>query len=235
MAFSLALDRKVLINKVFGDGSSLPTGFVARDLAHDPKNGDDFAKEQAVSGTVSHNEEKARKYFEKGMKEIGASKLTVTILAANDNANNGPLTQYLQSQYTKVLPGIKINLASIPGKSALDRAQRGDYDIYVSGWGGDFNDPITFLQIPLTGTSYNYGKYSNPQYDALIKKAEGEDANNEDKRWHDLVSAAKIFNADQGVTPIYQQTTAYMQKKSVKGIIHNTAGTQWNYKYAYIK
>ena len=235
LAFSLALDRKVLINKVFGDGSSLPTGFVARDLAHDPKNGDDFAKEQAVSGTVSHNEEKARKYFEKGMKEIGASKLTVTILAANDNANNGPLTQYLQSQYTKVLPGIKINLASIPGKSALDRAQRGDYDIYVSGWGGDFNDPITFLQIPLTGTSYNYGKYSNPQYDALIKKAEGEDANNEDKRWQDLVSAAKIFNADQGVTPIYQQTTAYMQKKSVKGIIHNTAGTQWNYKYAYIK
>ncbi len=91
------------------------------------------------------------------------------------------------------------------------------------------------LQIPLTGTSYNYGKYSNPQYDALIKKAEGEDANNEDKRWQDLVSAAKIFNADQGVTPIYQQTTAYMQKKSVKGIIHNTAGTQWNYKYAYIK
>ena len=122
-----------------------------------------------------------------------------------------------------------------PSGAGAFPAWRGDYDIYVSGWGGDFNDPITFLQIPLTGTSYNYGKYSNPQYDALIKKAEGEDANNEDKRWQDLVSAAKIFNADQGVTPIYQQTTAYMQKKSVKGIIHNTAGTQWNYKYAYIK
>lgn len=235
LAFSLALDRKVLTKKVFGDGSSIPTGFVAGGLAYDPKTGRDFAEEQKVPGTVGHDEKKARELFERGMAEIGEKSLTVSILAANDSANNVPLTQYLQSQYTKVLPGIKVNLTSIPGKSASDRAGRGDFDIYVSGWGGDFNDPITFLQIPLSGTSYNYGKYSNPAYDALIGKAGNEDANDADKRWQDLVSAARIFNSDQGVTPVYQQTTAYMQKKHVRGIVHNTAGTQWSYKYAYIK
>ena len=235
LALSLAIDRKTLTKKVFGDGSNVPTGFVASDLATNPKTGKDFAAEQKVDNTVDYNEKLAKEYWKKGLQEIGEKDLNFTILASNEMANNDALTQYLQSQYTKVLPGIKVSVQNIPGNSALSKARKGNYDIYVSGWGGDFKDPITFMQIPVTGTSYNYGKYSNKEYDALIEKAQNEDANDANKRWEDLVKAARIFNADQGVTPLYQQTTSYMQNTKVKGIIQNTAGTQWNYKYAYIK
>lgn len=234
-ALSLALDRKVLTKKVFGDGSQVPTGFVANDLAKNPQTGVDFAKEQAVTKTVAYDANLAKKYWRKGLAETGLKELTFNILASSDTPTNDALTQYLQSQYTKVLPGLKVKVQNIPGKSALERARKGEFDIYVSGWGGDFNDPITFLQIPLTGTSYNYGNYSNSEYDRLIAKATNEDANNKLARWNDLVAAAKLFNSQQGVSPLYQQTTAYLQKKRVKGIIHNTAGTQWNYKYAYLK
>ena len=234
-ALSLALDRKVLTKKVFGDGSQVPTGFVANDLAKNPQTGVDFAKEQAVTKTVAYDANLAKKYWRKGLTETGLKELTFNILASSDTQTNDALTQYLQSQYTKVLPGLKVKVQNIPGKSALERARKGEFDIYVSGWGGDFNDPITFLQIPLTGTSYNYGNYSNSEYDRLIAKATNEDANNKLARWNDLVAAAKLFNSQQGVSPLYQQTTAYLQKKRVKGIIHNTAGTQWNYKYAYLK
>lgn len=235
LALSLALDRNVLTKKIFGDGSQVPTGFVASGLATNPTTGTDFAKEQKVANTVSYNQKLARKYWKKGLKQIGVTKLKFTILSSDDVTTNDALTQYLQSQYTKEFTGLSISIENIPGKSAQQKAKKGQFDIYVSGWGGDFNDPITFLQIPVTGTSYNYGSYSNAKYDALIEKAENEDANNKTKRWTDLVKAAKIFNADQGVTPLYQQTTAYLQKSKVKGVIHNTAGTQWNYKYAYIK
>lgn len=234
-ALSLALDRKVLTKKVFGDGSQVPTGFVANDLAKNPQTGVDFAKEQAVTKTVAYDANLAKKYWRKGLTETGLKELTFNILASSDTPTNDALTQYLQSQYTKVLPGLKVKVQNIPGKSALERARKGEFDIYVSGWGGDFNDPITFLQIPLTGTSYNYGNYSNSEYDRLIAKATNEDANDKLVRWNDLVAAAKLFNSQQGVSPLYQQTTAYLQKKRVKGIIHNTAGTQWNYKYAYLK
>lgn len=234
-ALSLALDRKVLTKKVFGDGSQVPTGFVANDLAKNPQTGVDFAKEQAVTKTVAYDANLAKKYWRKGLAETGLKELTFNILASSDTSTNDALTQYLQSQYTKVLPGLKVKVQNIPGKSALERARKGEFDIYVSGWGGDFNDPITFLQIPLTGTSYNYGNYSNSEYDRLIAKATNEDANDKLARWNDLVAAAKLFNSQQGVSPLYQQTTAYLQKKRVKGIIHNTAGTQWNYKYAYLK
>ncbi|MBM6762416.1 peptide ABC transporter substrate-binding protein [Ligilactobacillus agilis] len=234
-ALSLALDRKVLTKKVFGDGSQVPTGFVANDLAKNPQTGVDFSKEQAVTKTVAYDANLAKKYWRKGLTEMGLKELTFNILASSDTPTNDALTQYLQSQYTKVLPGLKVKVQNIPGKSALERARKGEFDIYVSGWGGDFNDPITFLQIPLTGTSYNYGNYSNSEYDRLIAKATNEDANDKLARWNDLVAAAKLFNSQQGVSPLYQQTTAYLQKKRVKGIIHNTAGTQWNYKYAYLK
>ncbi|GHW00636.1 peptide ABC transporter substrate-binding protein [Lactobacillus nasalidis] len=230
LALSLSLDRKV-----FGDGSSVPTGFVASGLAYDPANKTDFAKEQKVANTVDYNEKLAKKYWKAGLKELGMSKLNVTLLASNESTNADALTQYLQSQWTKVLSGISVKVSSIPSKNAYTKASSGDFDIYVSGWGGDFSDPMTFMQILQKGTSYNYGKWNNAEYNKLIKQALTTDANNVNKRWQDLVKAAQVANADQAVSPIYQQTTAYLQRSKVKGIIHNNAGTQWSYKYAYIK
>ena len=231
LALSLSIDRDIVTKKVLGNGSTLPKGFVANDLAANPKTGIDFAKEQAVKNTVDYNPALAKKYWQKGLQEIGQKSLT---LSSNDEADSDQLTQYLQSQWTKELKGIKINITNIPDKSTTSRAQQGNFDIYLSHWGGDFNDPMTFMQIPMTGTSYNYGKWSNSEYDNLVKKAGNQDANNPDTRWNDLISAAKIVNSNQAITPIYQQTTAYLQNKRVHGIIHNTAGTQWSYKYAYV-
>lgn len=234
LALSLSIDRDVVTKKVLGNGSTLSTGFVANDLASNPKTGEDFAKEQSVNNTVDYNSALAKKYWKKGLQEIGQKNLTFDVLSSNDEADSDQLTQYLQSQWTKELKGIKINITNIPDKSTTSRAQQGNFDIYLSHWGGDFNDPMTFMQIPMTGTSYNYGKWSNSEYDNLVKKAGNQDANNPDTRWNDLISAAKIVNSNQAITPIYQQTTAYLQNKRVHGIIHNTAGTQWSYKYAYV-
>ena len=234
LALSLSIDRDIVTKKVLGNGSTLPKGFVANDLAANPKTGIDFAKEQAVKNTVDYNPALAKKYWQKGLQEIGQKSLTFDVLSSNDEADSDQLTQYLQSQWTKELKGIKINITNIPDKSTTSRAQQGNFDIYLSHWGGDFNDPMTFMQIPMTGTSYNYGKWSNSEYDNLVKKAGNQDANNPDTRWNDLISAAKIVNSNQAITPIYQQTTAYLQNKRVHGIIHNTAGTQWSYKYAYV-
>ncbi|CCK84323.1 Oligopeptide ABC superfamily ATP binding cassette transporter, binding protein [Lactobacillus equicursoris 66c] len=235
LALSLALDRQVLTKKVFGDGSSVPKGFVASGLAYDPSTGTDFASQGKIKNTVDYNENLAKKYWKQGLKEIGLSKLSLTLLASNESTNADALPQYLQSQWTKVLAGISVKVNAIPSKNAYTKASSGDFDIYVSGWGGDFSDPMTFMQILQKGTSYNYGKWNNKQYNALVQKALTTDANNTTKRWQDLVDALKLANSEQAVTPIYEQTTAYLQKSKVKGIIHNTAGTQWSYKYAYIK
>ncbi|GAJ26207.1 oligopeptide ABC transporter [Liquorilactobacillus sucicola DSM 21376 = JCM 15457] len=235
LALSLAIDRDVLIQKILGNGSQTPKGFVASDLASDPQTGKDFADQQFVKNTVKRDTKLAKQHWTQGLKEIGQKKLDLSLLASNDDSNGSVIAQYLQSTYAKVLPGLNIKVNSIPGKNAQQNALQGNFDIFLSGWGGDFNDPITFLQIPESNTAYNYGKYSSAKYDELIRRAQNDDANDQHKRWSDLVQAARLLNSEQGMTPVYQQVTAYLQKNDIKGIIHNTAGAQWNYKYAYKK
>ncbi|KRK48630.1 ABC transporter, substrate-binding protein, family 5 [Secundilactobacillus kimchicus JCM 15530] len=236
LALSLALNRQALTEKVLGDGSETPTGFVASGLATDPKTGVDFSKQQAVKNTVNYNVKLAKADWQRGMRQIGAKNLHFTLLAGADQTVTSPLTQYLKGQWEKELPGLTVDIKTMATQQiAYQSAAKGDFDVLISGWGADFNDPISFLQIPMSGTSYNFGHYRNEAYDRLVNRAVNADANNPEKRWQDLVSAAKIFNADQGMTPLYQQVTAYLQRSDVHGIVHNTAGTQWSYKTAYIK
>ncbi|MEJ6400902.1 peptide ABC transporter substrate-binding protein [Nicoliella lavandulae] len=234
-AISLAIDRSLLSKKVLGYKSAITTGFVPHGLANDPKTGTDFADQQTVKNTLNYNPTLAKQYWNKGLKELGVKNVSLTLLSSNDDPNNGVVTQYLKGQLESVLKGFTLNLRSVPSQIANQEGQKGEFDFSLSGWGGDFKDPITFLQIPLANTPYNTGKYNNPHYNELINRAANQDANNAEKRWQDLINASKVLNQDQGMSPLFQDDTYYLQQPNVKNIIHNTAGTQWNYKYTYIK
>lgn len=237
LAISLALDRKQLTKKVLGNGSLVPTGFVSTDLAKDPQTGKDFSVAQKTANTLDYNTKLAKTKWKAAQTATGIHNVTLTVLAGNDNGDDpstGIVVQYLKGQLEKVLPGLSIKIRAVPTQVANSERRQGKFDIALTGWGADFNDPISFLMIPEKGTDYNYGKYDNAEYNALLAKANGTDANNSEKRWQDMAQASQLLSQDQGVTPLYQSVYSFLQKDNVKGIIHNTAGTQWNYKYAYI-
>lgn len=232
-AISLSINRKTLVKNVIGDASTVSKTFVPQDLVKDAKTGKDFADESTVKNSTSYNKALAQKLWKKGLKETGIKKLSIQLLASNDEPNK-PISQYLKSALEKNLDGLTVNLSNIPSKVASSRAQSGDFDLYLSGWGADFNDPISHLQIMTNNSGYNYGKYNSSTYNALVNKAQNQDANDTSARWQDMINAEKTIMKDQGITPLYQTVYSYLQNPKVKGIIHNTAGTQWNYKYAYI-
>ncbi len=234
-AIALSINRSQLTKKVLGDGSVTPTGFVASGLASDPKTGEDFAKQQVVKNTTTYNPTLAKKKWAAGLKQLGIKKVNLNIMAGNDDVAASTVTQYLKGTLEKNLSGFNLKIDNVPASVAQSRSTSGDFDLYLSHWGADFNDPISFLQIPVSSNALNYGKWSNKQYDALIAKAQGTDAGNDEARWQDMVQAAKLINKQQSFTPLYQANYAYLQRKDVKGVIHNTAGTQWSYKYAYMK
>lgn len=235
LAISQSLDRARLTQKALGNGSSVPTGFVPTALASDPQTGTDFAKQQGVAGTVNFDLKSAKKHWATGLQAVGATKLNLELLVSNDDPAQTTTATYLKGQLEKELSGLTITLRSVPSTLVSQLAQAGDFDMMLGGWGADFNDPISFLEIPESGTFYNYGKYNNPAFDALVTRAGDADANDDAARWQDLIEAAKIINTDQAVTPLYQRVTAYLQKPGVTNLVHNTAGTQWGYKYAYMK
>ena len=232
-AISLSINRKTLVKNVIGDASTVSKTFVPQNLVKDAKTDKDFADESTVKNSTSYNKALAQKLWKQGLKETGIKKLSIQLLASNDEPNK-PISQYLKSALEKNLDGLTVNLSNIPSKVASSRAQSGDFDLYLSGWGADFNDPISHLQIMTNNSGYNYGKYNSSTYNALVNKAQNQDANDTSARWQDMINAEKTIMKDQGITPLYQTVYSYLQNPKVKGIIHNTAGTQWNYKYAYI-
>lgn len=117
---------------------------------------------------TSYNKQLAKQYFETGLKEEGLSKLSFTLLASDDDTSK-KLAEFVQSQLeTAFGDKITVKVQSIPSKTNLNRVLAGNFECTLYGWIADYADPISFLDCETTGNSYNYGSWSNKEYDKLI-------------------------------------------------------------------
>ncbi|MDF4143295.1 ABC transporter substrate-binding protein, partial [Lactobacillus kefiranofaciens] len=195
--------------------------------------GKDFANEAYVKAGTDYNLKEAKALFAKGMKQVGKKSLSLTLLGADDD-DTKRATEFVQSQLTK-LPGLKVTNQNIPFKSKLTRAQNQQFDLVLSAWIADYPDPSNFLDLMTSDNPQNDGKWSNKQYDALMKKSETTDANNESARWSDMVQAEKLLMNQQGLVPLYQQGQAALIKPSVKGVQPFPTSPQYDWAKAYVK
>jgi oligopeptide transport system substrate-binding protein len=114
----------------------------------------------------------------------------------------------MQEQWADNL-GISCELINQEWSTYLANRRAGEFQVARAGWIGDYQDPNTFLDMFLTGGAMNGGRYSNPKYDELIKKAAQTPAGPE--RFDIIKQAEEIFiTQDQGVIPIYFYTTNNM-------------------------
>lgn len=231
-AMSLAINRKQLVNNVLADGSTAPKGFVTDGLAKNPKTGEDFAKEASTGNGTNYDLTQAKKLWAKALKEEGKKSMTYTLMA-DDTESSKKTAEFLQTELEK-LPGLKINVQTIPYKTRLARSAKGQFQLVITNWGADFSDPISDLDLFTSTNSFNNGKWSNKEYDKLIDKANNADANNTQKRWEDMVKAKKILMNDQGNAPLYNGVVPQLINTKVKGYVYNTAGVPWNWKGMYV-
>ncbi|MEJ6399690.1 peptide ABC transporter substrate-binding protein [Nicoliella lavandulae] len=234
-AISLSLDRKSLTSDVLGDGSFPAKGLVPTKLSS--YKGTDFAdaseSKDATANDVSYNLTEAKKYWAKGLKEVGKKSVSLTLLA-DDTPAGTKTTEALQSNLTK-LPGLKITNQNLPFKTRLSYSQSGKFDLVVSAWIADYPDPITFLDLFTSDNAYNNGHWKNAKYDQYINEAEGKNANNAGERWKDLVNAEKTLMSDDGIVPLYQQVQPQVRKDKVQGLEYSTTGAGFNFRDAYLK
>jgi oligopeptide transport system substrate-binding protein len=230
-AISMSINRKQLTNKVFADGSVPARGLVAAKMAY--RNGKDYADQAEVKSADSQNLAEAKKLWAKGLKETGKKSVSLNLLSDDTPAGKNS-TEFLQSQLTK-LPGLKITNQNLPFKTRLQRSQDGNFDLVISAWIADFPDPISFLSLFTSDNSYNNGKWKNSEYDTLVKNAEGKDALNAGKRWDDMVQAQKVLMNNQGIVPLYQQSTPKLINSKVKGVQFFPTAPEWDWSKVSIK
>ena len=230
-AISYAIDRDALVNSILGDGSIVSTGLVPSNLTFSPSDKEDFTK--AAGTELSYSKKQAKEYWGKAKKELGITSLSFDILSS-DTDSSKKITEYLQSAIQEALDGVTVTLSPVPFSVRLDRSNSGDFDVVMGGWGADYADASSFLDLFVSGNSYNRGQWSNSDYDAAIKAASTTDVSDADKRWDDMVDAEKILMDTQGVIPLYQKAEAHLRNTKVKGVVAHGAGAQYDYKWTYI-
>ncbi|WP_326865529.1 peptide ABC transporter substrate-binding protein [Apilactobacillus kunkeei] len=230
-ALSLAINREELTQNVLGDGSFAARGLVPDTLAY--MNDKDFNDYATVKDATTGDMTKAKQLWAKGLKEIGKKSVSISIMNNNDQTSRS-VTEFLQTELEK-LPGLKVNAEILPNNVASGRSLKSDYELSVSGWDPSISDPISPLQTKVSTSPINTSKWGNAMYDMYIDRSNNEDANNQNKRFFDLVNAQKVILNDQGIIPLIQKAQPELMKTNIHGVKYLGNGPVWDFSHAYIK
>ena len=103
--------------------------------------------------------------------------------------------------------------------NAVQMCIRDRYQIARNGWIADYNDPISFLDMWVTGGGNNDAQYSNADYDAAIAEAK---ASSDPQVRMDAMHRAEdiIMDQDWALGPIYFYTQKYMINSDISGMYY---------------
>ncbi|MDR0217893.1 MAG: ABC transporter substrate-binding protein [Enterobacteriaceae bacterium] len=209
-ALNLAIDREVIANKVLGQGQKPAYTIVPPNTGGFNLTGPDYAL-----WTQAQRIEKAKTLLnEAGFNKNNPLKFN---LLYNTNEAHKKVAIAVSSMWKKNL-GVDAVLQNQEWKVLLDNMHQGKFEVIRRAWVADYNSPMSFLNMFMTGQVKNTSLYSNPDYDALIKKS-GET--------NDIPSQQKgldIFTKDSPVMPIYYYVNAKMVKPYVGGFYVNPMG-----------
>ena len=149
---------------------------------------------------------------------------------------------YIQNVLSKI--GIESELKTMDVGSMVNiiRTPPWDYDVYIKGWGetADRVDPHNFLYNLLHSSNakakgLNRTLHKNPEYDAIIEKAERKMDLKE--RQEGIYEAQKFLSEEVGFTTLYfeDKWQAYNSKRISNVLIHNGMGINSNYTLKNLK
>lgn len=226
MAIALSYDKDVICYEILQDGSTPADFAIPYRLATGP-DGKDFRETSPLY--LQTDKAKAQEYWEAAKEELGVDEVTIELLY--DDSDSTPLiAQFLQSEIENNLPGVHINLKSQPKKSRTELMQNREYQLGLTRWGPDYADPMTYLDMWTTGSTYNYGEWSNEEYDKLIADANGDLANRYEERWEALKQAEALVMEHAVILPVYQKGTAAMVRPGITGLAFFPVGVGTIYK-----
>ncbi|MDP4144319.1 MAG: peptide ABC transporter substrate-binding protein [Bacillota bacterium] len=215
-AINLAIDRNQIINNVTKAGQKPATSFVPSGIIM--SDGKDFKTKDYFKAEGDVTEAK-RLLAEAGYPD--GKGFPAIELIYNTMQTHQDIAQAIQDMLRKNL-GIQLNLRNVERKVHVTDANTHQFIMIREGWSADYADPMTFLDMWVTGGGNNFAGYSNPEYDKLIAQAKAE--TNAQKRSDDMHAAEDILMNDMPIIPIYEYNFITCIKPSVKGVYRSPLG-----------
>ncbi len=230
-AIKYAFDRKQIAENVLKDGSIPIYGFVPLNMTASPE-GDDF---RATNGALfSDDKALAKEHWAKAKSEMGVDSLELEFLY-EDTEQCKNVAEFIKAELESTLEGLVINLKSQPKKTRLSLMKSKEYEIGLTRWGPDYQDPMTYLELYMENGLVNYSHWHNDEYEKLMEEclaAEDEPM----VRWNKMLEAEKILmEAAGGPIPVYQVGNSNLWNPKIKGVVESSIGVKFKYKYADIE
>ncbi len=229
-AFTLAVDRTFIVDKVTQAGQVPANGFVPAGVYDAAgSTGDDFrtvgGAYYSIEGDADYsyeaNCEKARELLAEAGYPNGENFPVVEYLYNTSDAHKA-VAEALQNMWETEL-GVKVTLNNQEWAVFLQTRKDGNYSIARNGWIADYNDPMSFLDMWLTGGGNNDAQYANADYDAKIQEAKNTtDPAARMQLMHEAENI--IMGQDWALNPLYFYTQKYMLSDRVGGMFYTPLG-----------
>ncbi|MFC4651760.1 peptide ABC transporter substrate-binding protein [Lactococcus nasutitermitis] len=231
-ALNLATNRQGLLNAAAPYFSVVKT--VTPNGLDTAPNGEDFAKYAAQPYT--YNATEAAKLFKEGLAEEHLKSLTLTLEGDSDDAFHKSAVDYLRTSLENALPDLTINEMLVPKAQRLKDAQNGNFQIILSSWGADYNEPSDFLGNFVTGNAMNDGKFSNSAFDTAYKRATTvPDITQPAKLYADYKDAEQAIYEQANVNPLDTEAKPILISPKLKGVSEVNSAMIYDLRNAEIK
>lgn len=135
-------------------------------------------------------------------------------VARPTNPNGQLMAQLIQQDWARI--GVRATIRTFEWGEYLKRANKGEHDIYMSGWSGDTGDADDFLAPNLSCASSKGGvKFCNPAFDALLERAR--ESRDEAERVRLYQEANALFKRERPWITMAHSTIYIAARKDVKG------------------
>ncbi|MBN2287149.1 MAG: peptide ABC transporter substrate-binding protein [Tissierellales bacterium] len=230
LAFALATDAETYVNVLRQRQGLVAEGLTPPTLAG---KGHSFAQDRH-SELPGYDPVKAARLFQEAMDELGATKEEfeneVTIVAGEGDTWSR-ISQFFQEQWKESF-GVELFIEQISFSERLERYRSGEYEIAHAGWGGDYNDPLTFLDVWVSEGGNNTAYWSSERYDDAINIAiQGKGF----ERIDALAEAEAILAEELPIYPLYHPNKSIAVKNYVKDLGIYPLGAGYDFKWVYIE
>lgn len=224
-----AIDEQKEIDTVWQNDNEPMTSFTAPGVS--ATDGTSFAGKVGELYAPSRDQEKAKEYLATALSELGC---TVDDLSAHlsidcgDSPTSIAEASFYQEQWRQVL-GIEVAVNSMITKQGSQNRKTGNYVMSVTGWGPDYNDPNTFLDLWVTDGGNNQTGFSNERYDELIDLASKE--TDLEKRESYFIECEQIIADQLPIGPAFWRAPSYACSDKIKGGMHRSTFQDINAVY----
>ncbi len=226
-ALSMSVSRKDLTEKVTLGGQLPAYGLVPPGI----KGVKEEFRTEVSDNYFQEDYAEAKKLLAEGLAELGLKEMPAFRISYNTNDLHQKVAEAIAEMW-RVNLGIKAEISNQEWGVFLESRNSLNYEVARGGWGADYNDPISFIDLFTTKSGNNNTGYSSKEYDALVEKVYS--TGDTETRMKTMAEAEKLIIDTRPIIPLFYYSTVYMIKPGFKDIFIDFKG-DINYMRGYVE